>query len=168
LADCQLSEPKPVRATAACHVENESEPAMIVEPHEVRRLAERMRRNWVDQGIPVNPGLSVSDIETFESRHEIHLPEDFKIYLGVVNGMARVTMDKDMFMFIPLQDLSVWDGKFTFADWCIESAIFFMAVDTAGAPFSPILRNEIRVADSFGGFVKIYLSDPASLGPLGN
>jgi hypothetical protein len=94
LADCQLSEPKLVRATAACHVENESEPAMIVEPHEVRRLAERMRRNWVDQGIPVNPGLSVSD----------------------------------MFMFIPLQDLSVWDGKFTFADWCIESAIFFMAL----------------------------------------
>ena len=129
-----MSEPKPVRATAACHVENESEPAMIVEPHEVRRLAERMRRNWVDQGIPVNPGLSVSD----------------------------------MFMFIPLQDLSVWDGKFTFADWCIESAIFFMAVDTAGAPFSSILRNEIRVADSFGGFVKMYLSDPASLGPLGN
>src|SRR5690242_9328600 len=116
---------------------------------------------WLAANIRINPGLLPREIRSFESANEIVLPGDFVEYLKVVNGMRDRDMDKDLYHFTPLSELNIWDGRYTFADWCIESSIFVLELSTDPPLDTPILRYRYdggkQVAPNFTQFLRMYV-----------
>src|SRR5712692_6613774 len=113
--------------------------------------AEQVRTFWISQEIPVNPGLAVEDIKTFEATNKIVLPSDFVEYLTVVNGMGDRAMDSELDHFMPVDALNVWDGNLTFADWSIEAAIFILKLSQSPAAAPLVMRWSDSVEKQVAG-----------------
>jgi cell wall assembly regulator SMI1 len=66
-------------------------------------LIEKLKGFWLQKGIKVRPGLSLQQIESFESRYMFDLPPDLRLYFATVDGMQEGETDPDMFSFLPLK-----------------------------------------------------------------
>ncbi|WP_291913985.1 SMI1/KNR4 family protein [Chitinophaga sp. CB10] len=69
---------------------------------------------WTEQGLVINSN-SLYDIDAFESRKHIHLPDDFKEYFSRVNGMPSYypnNIDNEGFLFYPLEKLVTLQEEF--------------------------------------------------------
>ena len=51
-----------------------------------QRLGERLKSNWVAQGLSVRPGVAHEEIVAFETRHSVVLPGDLREYHDVADG----------------------------------------------------------------------------------
>jgi hypothetical protein len=161
-------------------------------PHmlETRALIERLNASWSKDGVCIQPGASIEQIEAFETQYQVHLPSDFREYFITINGMERWETDENMFSFLPIdaiksipEELADFGGIpdyrpimrtltdphhwFVIVDYLITSAVFAIRLseDVESTPVISISDgNRHRVvAQSFSAFLERYLATPYEL-----
>ena len=159
-------------------------------PDEQHKLLERLKTHWTAQGVKIRPGASRQEIESFESRYQVRLPDDLRAYFSSVDGMDEWDVDNDMFSFHSLpkvknvtEDLAHFGGIpdytaivhtlnrpdrwFVIVDFLICSAVY--AVDLSEERCTtPVHRicddtHHRIVAPSFAAFLEAYLDDPVRI-----
>ena len=126
------------------------------------RLMQDLKAYWISEGIQVNPGINEDDISEFEGHRRICLPTDFRIYLTVVNGMARGAWDKHVYCFLSLQGLEfLHEGYVTFAHWSVYAVTYEMKLQNSPDTGFPVVKfdGEGVVSSSFADFVEKYLAE---------
>jgi hypothetical protein len=131
-----------------------------------------LKRHWVDLQIAHATGASVADIEAFEQRHGVTLPQDLREYFRELNGMDighEGASDLDLICFWRLDQVE--QGKdengdiYYFADWSIDACLYGVQL-SPGATSAPVFldcggynkrADLLKVASSFSEFVEGYL-----------
>jgi hypothetical protein len=153
-------------------------------------LIDRLSGYWMQQRIKIRPGVSLQQIESFESRYLVRLPPDLRRYFATVDGMDEGETDPDMFSFLPLkavksipEELAHFCGIpdyreimrslpdpqrwFVIVDYLIASSVY--AIRLSAIPEdTPVLwigsgKDQRVVAPSFSAFVEAYLANPLGL-----
>jgi len=138
--------------------------------------ARRLIEYWESIGSRIKPGASEQDLLAFEQRHKVCLPQDFREYLALCNGLGLDDsghFDHDwlgLIEFWPLETISAkHDGKpgeyFGFADFLIDSHRYVIRLSADTSVRSLVgVGNEVgideQLGDSFSNFVDVYLHDP--------
>ena len=134
----------------------------------------------MSQGLKTNPGVSVEELATFESRYRISLPSDLREYFLTVNGMPEGTTDNALIRFWSLNevkpipegapdyaDIPDAQSLFLFADYCIWSHAYAIRLssssETSNAVFVVGDEMPIKIFESFSELVREYLIDPDHL-----
>jgi SMI1-KNR4 cell-wall len=150
---------------------------------------------WEADGLPIQAGAKLKDIEGFEQKHNVRFPHDFRSYLLCVNGMNPYMPfgeDRNGYLFWTLDSirsvpeeaerhafsadwLSFSDARsyFIFADyfqwsWAIAIRLSANSTDTAPIFFIGKQAHPIWIAASFTEFVALYLADAPALYGNGN
>src|SRR5262249_17655196 len=69
------------------------------------RVLDQLFAHWRQQGLTPRPPCTPSEIEAFEEHEAVALPEDFRIYWGLADGMREEigrSQDSEGFSFWPL------------------------------------------------------------------
>ena len=161
-------------------------------PHvpETRALIERLKDFWSKEGVRIQPGASIEQIDAFESRYRVRLPSDLREYFITIDGMERWESDKNMFSFLPInaiksipEELANFGGTpdyrqimrtladphrwFVIVDYLITSSVFAirLSADVESSPVLSIGDGTCHwiVAPSFSGFLDRYLANPYEL-----
>jgi|SRR5579864_68766 len=153
-------------------------------------LIGRLMGYWMKKGIKIRPGLSLQQIESFESRYLVPLPPDLRVYFATVDGMEEGETDADIFSFLPLksvksipEELAHFGGIpdyreimqsladphrwFVIVDYLVTSAVLAIRL-SAASENTPVLwigggKHHRVVAESFSGFLEAYLVNPLDL-----
>ncbi len=143
------------------------------------RAACRLVAYWLSIGSRIKPGASEHDLQAFEKRHSVCLPEDFREYLMLCDGLRSEDSGhfggdgndwRTVIEFWPLKRISAErDGVsgeyFGFADFLIDSHWYVICL-SADVHLSGAVgvgdENGIdrQIGDSFSDFVEVYLRDP--------
>lgn len=127
----------------------------------------------------IKPGATESDLRAFEQRHSVCLPEDFREYLMLCDGMSsqdighfggdgddwRVLLEFWTLERINAEHDGVSREYFGFADFLIDSHWYVIRL-SADVHLSGAVgvgdENGIdrQIGDSFSDFVEAYLRDP--------
>ena len=134
---------------------------------------ERLRQHWIETSIPVVDPATPEEIATFENRHGVALPADFKAFLCIAGGMQEGFTDEEMLAFASLQalnDPSRWTSpdqarrELIFADFLINSHWYVVGLDAephVGPVFATHDGDEYtQVAATFRDFIEAYLTNP--------
>jgi len=145
---------------------------------------QKLRDAWLRQGLPLRVGASHQLLASFEARHSILLPRDFREYLSIVDGQDE--MDASNFRFWPLEEIKSvpeelfepayaearqFEGSeayFVFADFLIWSHAYGIRLSTEWNTNPVVLIGDLEpepVAESFTAFAELYLRDPMSIVP---
>jgi hypothetical protein len=137
-----------------------------------KELSHQLIRQWRDENVPLNPGATEAELSAFENRLGLTLPEDFRYFYSLANGMADYEADNHFFSLWSLTRISdelVVDQtvapiriELAFGDVLIDSYRYLLRADDSGGVFVQINAGE-RLADSFTHFIKRYLSEPDKL-----
>jgi hypothetical protein len=153
-------------------------------------LIDRLRAYWTGKGVKTRPGVSLQQVQSFESRYLSRLPPDLRAYYATVDGMEEGEADPDMFSVLPLkavkavpEELAHFGGIpdyreivrslaephrwFVIVDYLISSAVYAIRLSSTEEP-APVLwigggRHHRVVAPSFSGFLQAYLANPLDL-----
>jgi cell wall assembly regulator SMI1 len=159
-----------------------------------KALIERLKSHWLHDQIRLRPGVSLQQIEAFESRYHVCLPPDLREYFKSVDGMDEGDGDAEWFFFHPLQavksvpeelahirgfpdyteivrtlpDSHSW---FVIVDFVFRSAAFAIRLSDDAVP-TPVRwigdgTHHHVVAPSFSDFLEAYLAEPLNLGAGG-
>ena len=60
---------------------------------------QRLLTKWASEEVTPRPPVDPSAVASFEERYGVRLPEDFREYLSVCDGMNPGEMDSDLFSF---------------------------------------------------------------------
>jgi hypothetical protein len=111
----------------------------------------------------------------FESTYHVRLPKDLRAYFATVGGMdlrATPPGDQEGFTFWPLPEVRPTaenPGAFIIADYLNLSWAYAVTLggghDSAGPVVFLGLTTPQTVAESFAGFVDLYLADSRQLYP---
>lgn len=157
---------------------------------ETTALIDRLRAYWMQKGVKTRPGVSLQQVESFESRYLVRLPPDLRGYYATIDGMEDGAVDPDMFSFLPLkavrsipEELAHFGGIpdyqeivrslaeshhwFVIVDYLITSAVYAIRLSAKEEP-APVLwigsgKHHRIVAPSFSGFLEAYLANPLDL-----
>ena len=142
-------------------------------------VGESLKRHWSSHNVEINPGVSKAELDSFQARHCVVLPEDLCDYFRCVNGMPPDVVDDGMIRFWMLEEVqsipqgtpAFSDGSyiqhpeslFLFADYSIWAHAYAIRLGSA-----PLQSNEVviigydspvTIAKSFSGFVDSYLTN---------
>lgn len=136
----------------------------------------RLRHAWLAQGLSVNRGVDLADIQAFEAKNRLIVPRSLRAYLLTVNGMAEEATDKNLIRFLPLSEI---DGELesttlrpgdrvnlVFAEYCVQSHFYVMRASFDGATIGIYVMdgtNERKLFSSFGDFIDTYLAVPLAV-----
>ena len=137
-------------------------------------LGELVKEHWLRQGIKLRRGASEVEIDAFEARFNVRLPEDMRECFAVVNGFDNrggSLVDDEMITFFPLEeierlDASEWgisshaDLYFVFADWSISAHVYAIRLSADNTVSNPVVVTHdklVTVADSFGDVMQGYV-----------
>jgi hypothetical protein len=152
-------------------------------------IGPELAKHWNSQGMAARAGNTEQEIRRFEGTHKVSLPSDMRNYLLFVNGMDTTSIrdyqDSNGFSFWPLskiknaaEEVRVHseaylnfpdrDAFYLFADyldWCWAYAVLLGKVVTEDSPVFILGKSEspIKIANSFRGFVELYLIDSPTL-----
>ncbi len=143
----------------------------------------RLIKHWRLEGLAIAEGASESELQEFESREGVLIPNEFRAYLQAVNGMVQMAphdCDKNLFAFwqlgrikpvrveCPQYAIDEATGNFfVFADYIVWSWAY--ALEMCPEPREAgkvILIGGLRpqaVSRSFTEFVELYVQDAAAL-----
>jgi hypothetical protein len=132
----------------------------------------QLKNRWLKDSVPVNVPASPTEIQRFECKQGITLPQSFKAYLSVMNGMAEGATDRDMMSFFSLEAIERQDPlppakegevNLAFADYCLASHVYLMRLSKS-TEASPVIvsdgESERQIAASFDEFIDAYLQAP--------
>ena len=141
---------------------------------DLQLLMKRLRQKWLDEGVKLGQVASDAEIAAFEARYSVTVPEVFRAYLQIVNGMGggHYEIDDNIICFYPLHSIKPlsehgWksfkqaEKHFVFADWDIWTQCFTiqLANHSAAAPISTVDQRPRRAASNFAEFIALYLAD---------
>lgn len=154
------------------------------------KLAEKLKNYWSSIGAPARSGVPPSTIDSFESHYDVRIPEDFRDYVSIIDGIEDGNWDSEMISFWPLhcvrsvpealtpfagvpdysriaRRLNEAGSYFVFADYLIWSHVYAIRFGKRGSDKSPILwicgSKYYSVAESFSDFLQIYFDSPESI-----
>jgi hypothetical protein len=146
----------------------------MTENAEAADLLAQFLASWVAGSAEPRRGVTEAELTTFEERHGVRLPAEFKTYLRRANGMQQGEMDSerlvqfygvDEIVRVPSEDIGREDrtGYFAFADFMIGSHEYAIAL--AGPHYGEVAIVDDagplrRVAKSFPDFMTKYVHSP--------
>jgi hypothetical protein len=143
-------------------------------------VGESLKRHWSSHDVEINAGVSKAQLDSFESKHGVVLPEDLRDYFLCVNGMPHDVVDDGMIRFWMLEELQPLpqgapafsdpsyiqhpESLFLFADysiWAHAYAIRLGSVSSLQSHEVIIIGYEspVTIAQSFSEFVDRYLTE---------
>ena len=150
---------------------------------EFTSVGESLKRHWSSHNVDINAGVSKAELDAFEARHCVVLPEDLSDYFLCVNGMPPDIVDDGMIRFWMLEELLPLtvgapefcdpsyirnpESLFLFADYSIWAHAYAIRLGS-----TPLQSNEVviigyaspvTVSKSFSEFVDSYLTNKDSL-----
>ena len=157
---------------------------------ETSALIKKLKASWTEKGIDLRPGVSLWEIETFESRYQVRLPHDSRAFYSTIDGIKEWETDPDHFSFFQLskvknvtEELAHFGGIpdyreivlsleesqrwYVIVDFLITSAVYAIRLSATDDP-TPILwigdgQNHRIVASSFSAVLEAYLANPHDL-----
>lgn len=134
-------------------------------------------RQWAAKQMLINPGTTEKEIKKFERELQIQLPQDFKHFYSLANGMNSDYSIQYMFSLWPLEKiLQREDNEFiyiektsskieiAFADWLEDAHRYYLILDNYGN--TSIETEEVKnpkLADTFAEFLELYFLEPNKL-----
>ncbi len=140
-----------------------------------------LRRRWLAAGISPRTGVTRAQVDTFEQRYGVRMPQAMAAYFQATDGMNDDQMDDLMIRFWPLSevrpatvaltavDQDAYRDQYVFADWSMWAHGYAVHVPRAGYRAEEVTlvggRIPIPIAASFGAFLRTYLADSRRLFP---
>jgi hypothetical protein len=142
-------------------------------------VGESLKRHWSSHDVEINAGVSKAQLESFESKHCVVLPEDLRDYFLCVNGMPPDVVDDGMIRFWMLEELqpltqgapAYSDGSyiqhpeslFLFADYSIWAHAYAIRLGSVSSQSHEVViigsESPVTIAQCFTEFVDQYLTD---------
>lgn len=141
-------------------------------------VAPMIKREWERHGVGLRAGATAVEIEGFERKHGIELPQDLADYFRAVDGMGEDEADQLGIRFwslhelrrvvaeLPTPEAGRFQEYFVFADYSMWAHGYAVRL---GQPEDDVIivggDQAIAVAASFGEFLQLYLTEPDRLFP---
>lgn len=142
-------------------------------------VGESLKRHWSSHDVDINAGVSNAQLDSFESKHNVVLPEDLRDYFLCVNGMPHDVVDEGMIRFWPLDELQPLpqgapafsdpsyiqhpESLFLFADYSIWAHAYAIRLGSVSLQSHEVViigyRSPVTIAQCFSEFVDRYLTD---------
>lgn len=153
---------------------------MIVQgPREFKSVGESLKRHWESHSVDINCGVSESELDSFEAKHGVVLPEDLRDYFLCVNGMRPDVVDDGMIRFWMLEEVKPLpqgapeysdpryiqnpESLFLFADYSIWAHAYAIRLESAPLQSNEIViigyETPVSLSASFSQFVDRYLTE---------
>lgn len=142
-------------------------------------VLQELKQHFIDDGVQINPPVSVEELALFEQKYGVVLPDDLKDYFLLFNGTGQGNFGESGYAFFSLEELepicetsdlneeekSIYSNCFAFSDymiWCWGYVVRLNSVAGDNPVFSIYLSSpsDLKVANSFSEFVSIYLENP--------
>jgi hypothetical protein len=156
---------------------------MVTAPNGFTSVGESLKRHWSSHDVEINAGVSKAQLDSFESKHGVVLPEDLRDYFLCVNGMPDGEVDDGMIRFWMLEELQPLtqgapaysdasyiqhpESLFLFADYSIWAHAYAIRLGSASLQSHEVViigsESPVTIAQSFSEFVDLYLTDKDSL-----
>ena len=140
-------------------------------------IGEKLKAHWSSMDLKINRGIPESELQLFERRYDVSLPDDFRSYFLSVNGMDANVCDESLIRFWPLQEvtplpdeaphlvglgtIAYANSLFVFADYSIWAHAYAIQLGRESVQNSVYIiagATPDRIAGSFSEFVDLYLS----------
>ncbi len=137
-----------------------------------------VKDEWERQGGGARAGVTEVELEAFERKHGLELPEDVADYFRTVDGMSEDESDQLGIRFwsldelrpvveeLPSVDAGAFKDYFVFADYSMWAHGYAVRL---GQPGDDVIivggENPVAVAPSFREFLQLYLTQPERLFP---
>jgi SMI1 / KNR4 family (SUKH-1) len=152
-------------------------------------LPERLKAFWNSTSTRTRPGLSIADVEDFEARYRVSLPNDLRDYFLFVDGIDE-DVDDELVYFVPLHEVksvtedlvnfrgipdyggiaeSLPDAQqwFVFVNYMMGSHMYAIRLSANSSAPAPVIficgSSWVTAADSFSDFGEKYLADRDNL-----
>lgn len=137
-----------------------------------------LKKHWTTQGIAFGPPVFMDDIEAFERKYSVLLPEDVREYLLKINGMNCNCCDENLIRFwslsevTPLSELGDYRRHpespyyFVFADWSLSAREYAIRLSSDPSAKNTVVVTDspaVEVAKSFQEFIQHYLAGNAAV-----
>lgn len=150
-------------------------------------LSGRLVTYWRKESLQIEPGVTTSEISTFQDRYKVVLPPSVRLYFETVNGTGDDMVGELLYRFWPLcelkpveEELSGVDGFtysdrfsypqcFVFADHCMNCWLYAVKLTSDPNQPAPVFRVTAsdppgeQMASSFSEFMEQYLADPRNI-----
>lgn len=135
-------------------------------------VAKELVRRWEASGVSKRPGVSDAAIAAFEQTHRVRLPREMADLFRLHDGMEKNEYDDAHVRMWPIAEVyaiesdptlkaSASPGLFVFADYMLWTHAY--AVQLRSQDRNEVVlvggKSPIPIADSFGGFLSLYLDD---------
>jgi hypothetical protein len=139
--------------------------------HLLNDIFKKLTDHWKGQGIEIVPGHDYQ-INAIEQELQIKLPDDFRAYFRVLNGMPSHypnTMDEEGFLFYPIERIEVLKntGIILFAEYMHKSWWYGVKPgemkDAYEIGMIPDENQFIPISNSLSDFIQFYLQDDSVL-----
>jgi hypothetical protein len=142
-------------------------------------VGENLKRHWSSHDVEINRGASEGELNSFEAKYGVVLPEDLRDYFLRVNGMPAGVVDDGMIRFWTLEEVkAVPEGApaysdshyvenpsslFLFADYSIWANAYAIRLGKIALESNEIViigyESPVTISQSFAEFVDIYLTN---------
>lgn len=140
---------------------------------EIAALLDELVQRWKTLEGGLHPPSSREQIQAFESRYGVRLPDDLSRYFLSLDGMEDGCYDDEFIRFWRLEELrpaaDVWGPStpdyFVLADWSIDAHAYAIRLGSDERHPVAILGGKelTQVAESFTDFLWKYLKQPDAL-----
>lgn len=142
-------------------------------------VGESLKRHWSSHDVEINAGVPKAQLDSFESKHCVVLPEDLRDYFLCVNGMPYDVVDDGMIRFWMLEELQSLpqgapaysdpsyiqhpESLFLFADYSIWAHAYAIRLGSVSLQAHEVViigyKSPVTIAKCFSAFVDQYLTD---------
>lgn len=142
-------------------------------------VGESLKRHWSSHNVDINAGVSHAELNSFEAKHNVVLPDDLRDYFLCVNGMPPDIVDDGMIRFWMLEELQPLpqgapafsdssyihnpDSLFLFADYSIWAHAYAIRLGSVPMQSNEVViigyKSPVAICNCFSEFVDRYLMD---------
>ena len=142
-------------------------------------LAQRLKKHFIDDGVEINEPASEADVDAFQEKYGVVLPDDLKEYFLTFNGTGQGNFGGSGYAFFSLaefepicqssdlaaEESEIYRDCFAFSDymiWCWGYVIRLTSSVGSNDVLSIYLDkpSNLKVANCFSQFIELYLEDP--------
>ncbi len=142
-------------------------------------LVQRLKQHFIDDGVEINEPASENEVESFQEKYNVKIPDDLKEYFLTFNGTGQGNFGDSGYAFFSLSEFELicetsdltsneketYVNCFALSDymiWCWGYVIRLTADLGKNEVLSIYLEStpNPKVANSFSEFIALYLDAP--------